>query len=69
MEQRANNPFELVRNGHEIVPVPGTYKRASDGKPLDPPIPWNFPITADCEECGQPAQKNSSLFSDWYHAQ
>ena len=53
--------------GHEIVPVPGTYKRARDGQPVNPPMPWDYPLTAQCEECRRTAYKQSAMFADWEH--
>lgn len=57
----------LPVGGHEIVPVHDTYKRVRDGKPVAPPMPWDYPITAECEECHGSVRMRSAMFSDWEH--
>jgi hypothetical protein len=52
---------------HEALPARGTLKRASDGAQLDPPMPWDYPIIAECAHCGKSIGRQESLFADWVH--
>jgi hypothetical protein len=53
----------------EPVPAPGTYKRASDGQAVDPPMPWDFPLVAECLECHETISRKRPIYSDWQHAE
>lgn len=73
MTHPANGETPLRRKaspgGHEVVPVAGTFTRVRDGEPVNPPMPWDYPVTAECRECHLPARKKSLFFSDWVHTE
>lgn len=75
MTPPANGETPLRRKAspaeHEIVPVFGTCRRVRDDKPANPPMPWDFPVTAECGECHLPVRKEKSgaFGGEWQHAE
>ena len=61
--------LSAVPGTHEIVPERGTLRREFDGKPVDPPQAWDFPVLAVCRFCGKTARRKESLFADWTHVE
>ena len=52
---------------HEPVVTPWSFLRATDGAPLEPPLQASdFPALADCQICGKPLRKQTSL-GNWTH--
>ena len=52
--------------GHVIVPKPGTV-RTPTGKPASLLRPMDYPVVAECMECGQPVRCERYFLADWYH--
>jgi hypothetical protein len=53
---------------HEALPVRGTLEREADGAPVQPAMPWDYPLTARCAPpCGQVIRKDKSIAGDWEH--
>ena len=72
MERAASDGerFKLIKTEMcEPVPAPGSYRRASDRRPVDPPMPWDFPIVAECLECRATISRKNPVFSDWHHGE
>jgi hypothetical protein len=54
---------------HEALPVRGTLKRVKNGEQLAPPMPWDYPIVAECAPCGKTIRKEESMFAKWEHVE
>jgi hypothetical protein len=60
----------IASEPHGVLPVRGTLKHANDGqKVAAPPMPWDFPLIAQCAACGKIIRKNESLLGNWCHAE
>lgn len=67
MSKDSLKPLPAEPAAHEALPVRGTFKRAKDGEQLVLPMPWDYPILADCASCGKVIRKNESMFAEWEH--
>jgi hypothetical protein len=55
---------------HEPLPVRGTFRRASNGEPLELPLAaWEYPVLADCSACETPVRKKDAILGVWEHAE
>jgi hypothetical protein len=52
---------------HAILPVFGTYVRESDAEVVDSPLPWDYPILADCKFCTVEIRNPQFLTGEWEH--
>jgi hypothetical protein len=68
---RMTDTDRLTASGpHGVLPVRGTLKRVNDGQEVvAPPMPWDFPLIAQCAACGKTIRKNESLLENWWHAE
>jgi hypothetical protein len=63
------NSLKLVASAtHEALPVRGTLRR-ENGEPVEVPMPWHFPLLADCSACEKPICKRGAMFGVWEHAE
>jgi len=59
---------ELVKHGHEITPKPGTVRRERDGEPGNLFSPLDYPLIAECIECGGTVREVRMFLSGgWEH--
>ncbi len=58
--------LDQARCGHEIIPRPGTARRA-DGSLADLRNPLHYPVTAACDRCGREIRCNRYLTGEWRH--
>lgn len=67
MSKDSLKPLPAESPVHEALPVRGTFKRVKDREQLVLPMPWDYPITAECASCGKVIRKKESMFADWEH--
>jgi hypothetical protein len=69
MSHEAAKPRLGDHPNHEALPVRGMVKRLKDGEQPNPPMPWDFPLVAECAPCGKRIRKEKSMLADWEHAE
>ncbi len=58
--------MKLACEPHQITPRQGTARRL-DGSPADLLDPRDYPVVAECLECGQPVRVERYYLSEWVH--
>jgi hypothetical protein len=56
------------KNDHTPVPVGGTYKRETDGKPASLTDGADYPVTAECKICHGRIRLGHLMQWEWQHA-
>ena len=59
--------LSAVPGTHEGMPERGSFRREHDGKEVDPPQAWDFPVLATCRTCGQTIRRRDGLLANWVH--
>jgi hypothetical protein len=65
-DQQATQLRLAGQAAHDALPVRGTLRRES-GETVTAPMPWHYPLLADCTACDTAISKKDSMFSTWEH--
>jgi hypothetical protein len=52
---------------HEALPRRGTLRRVKDGERRAVPMPWDYPVAADCAQCAREIRRKEMMFVEWEH--
>jgi hypothetical protein len=51
------------------MPALGTIRSERLGCVVSPPLPWHFPVLAECRTCAGTIRRKDSIFAVWIHVE
>ncbi len=57
----------MMTEPHSITPKPGTVRRENDGEPGDLFAVFDYPLLAECMECGGLVREQRMFLAEWEH--